>query len=107
MRMQVTGIRPLHDRIGSGLPPAMEVTCQGKLLLPLYCEELPRATRLYPAVNEIIQHISSLGAQPEASDASADTHIEGGACMHACRDHRQPAAAQLQPSAYGLTSTVC
>ena len=75
LEVRVASVAPLQ-----GTPAAVEVACQGRLLLAPYCDELPR--RLHSATHAVVQHICSLAAQQEASDASADTNIQGGARMH-------------------------
>ena len=76
--MQVSGIRPCGREDQPGL---VEVVCQGRLLLPPYSGQQARAAGMFSAVHVLMQHICSLEAQQEASDASADTNVEGAACI--------------------------
>ncbi len=78
LEVHVADVRPLQ---GESRPAAVEAACLGRLRLAPFCEELPR--RLYSATHAVVQHIFSLAAQQEASDASADTIIQGDAGMHA------------------------
>ena len=68
----MTHVRPLP-----GCEGVLEVAVSGQLQMPAHSSALPCSTILARSVSRLVQYVTSLAAQPEASDVSESTTMTG------------------------------